>query len=170
MTDRYQFKLTFEVRDYECDVQGIVNNAVYQHYLEHTRHVFLKQQGIDARIHTVGCIGHCYAEPYVIIDHPDSGFPPILYAEVNPGKARVEMDYLYPLRSGDQFYVGLNLERVSRVRFGFLQDIFRLPDGKPILKAKVIGTALNEVGRPCLPRELEELIARQIQTTISDKT
>lgn len=49
----------------------------------------LAQHGIDARIHTVGCIGHCYAEPYVIIDHPQSGFPPIFYAEVSPGKARM---------------------------------------------------------------------------------
>jgi NADH-quinone oxidoreductase subunit F len=49
----------------------------------------LVQQGIDAQIHTVGCIGHCYAEPYVIIDHPESGFPPIFYAEVNPGKAQM---------------------------------------------------------------------------------
>ncbi len=49
----------------------------------------LAQHGIEARIHTVGCIGHCYAEPYVIIDHPQSGFPPVFYAEVNPGKARM---------------------------------------------------------------------------------
>ncbi|MFC1858786.1 NADH-ubiquinone oxidoreductase-F iron-sulfur binding region domain-containing protein, partial [Thermodesulfobacteriota bacterium] len=49
----------------------------------------LAQHGIDARIHTMGCIGHCYAEPYVIIDHPDSGFPPIFYPEVNPGKANM---------------------------------------------------------------------------------
>ena len=49
----------------------------------------LSQRGIEARIHTVGCIGHCYAEPYVIIDHPQSGFPPVFYAEVNPGKARM---------------------------------------------------------------------------------
>jgi len=49
----------------------------------------LAQRGIDARIHTVGCIGHCYAEPYVIIDHPQSGFPPVFYAEVSPGKARM---------------------------------------------------------------------------------
>ena len=47
----------------------------------------LAEQGIDALIRTVGCIGHCYAEPYVIIDHPDSGFPPIFYPEVTPGKA-----------------------------------------------------------------------------------
>jgi NADH-quinone oxidoreductase subunit F len=49
----------------------------------------LAQQGLEARIHTVGCLGHCYAEPYVIIDHPQSGYPPILYAEVTPGKAQM---------------------------------------------------------------------------------
>jgi NADH-quinone oxidoreductase subunit F len=45
--------------------------------------------GIEARIQTVGCCGHCYAEPVVIIDHPASGFPPIFYPEVNAGKARM---------------------------------------------------------------------------------
>jgi len=49
----------------------------------------LAQLGIDAQIHTVGCIGHCYAEPFVIIDHPESGFPPIFYPEVTPGKANM---------------------------------------------------------------------------------
>ena len=37
----YQFETRMEVRDYECDIQGIVNNANYLHYLEHTRHRFL---------------------------------------------------------------------------------------------------------------------------------
>lgn len=134
MTDTYQFKLTFEVRDYECDVQGIVNNAIYQHYLEHTRHVFLKQQGID--------------------------FVALSKQGINLVVTRVEMDYLYPLRSGNQFYVGLNLERVSRLRFGFLQDIFCLPESKPILKGKVIGAALNEAGKPCLLREFEALFKK----------
>ncbi len=49
----------------------------------------LAERGLEAKIHSVGCIGHCYAEPYVIIDHPQSGFPPVFYAEVNPGKARM---------------------------------------------------------------------------------
>ena len=49
----------------------------------------LAERGIDARIHDVGCIGHCYAEPVVIIDHPDSGFPPIFYPEVTAGKAKM---------------------------------------------------------------------------------
>ena len=49
----------------------------------------LEEYNIDARIHTVGCLGHCYAEPVVIIDHPDSGFPPIFYHEVSAGKAKM---------------------------------------------------------------------------------
>jgi NADH-quinone oxidoreductase subunit F len=49
----------------------------------------LAQRNIEAHIHTVGCIGHCYAEPVVIIDHPLSGFPPILYPQVNAGKAKM---------------------------------------------------------------------------------
>ncbi|HAD03062.1 MAG TPA: acyl-CoA thioesterase, partial [Porphyromonadaceae bacterium] len=41
----YIFKLSMKVRDYECDLQGVVNNANYQHYLEHTRHEFLESLG-----------------------------------------------------------------------------------------------------------------------------
>ncbi|MBE7474574.1 MAG: acyl-CoA thioesterase [Anaerolineae bacterium] len=129
--NNYQFKLTFEVRDYECDFQGIVNNAVYQNYLEHTRHVFLKERGLD------------------FVELSRQGIDLVVI--------RVEIDYLYPLRPADRFYVGLNFERVSRLRFGFRQDIFRLPDEKPILQANVIGTALNKAGRPFLPKELEGL-------------
>jgi NADH-quinone oxidoreductase subunit F len=47
----------------------------------------LADRSIEARIHPVGCIGHCYAEPVVIIENP--GFPAILYHQVTPGKARM---------------------------------------------------------------------------------
>jgi len=47
----------------------------------------LEERGIEARIKSVGCIGHCYAEPVVIVHNP--GFPPILYHQVTPGKARM---------------------------------------------------------------------------------
>ncbi len=40
-------KIELIVRDYECDVQGIVNNAVYLNYLEHARHQHLLQLDID---------------------------------------------------------------------------------------------------------------------------
>ena len=49
----------------------------------------LAEQRLDAQIFTVGCGGHCYAEPVVVIDHPESGFPPIFYPNVSPGKAKM---------------------------------------------------------------------------------
>ena len=51
----YIYELEMKVRDYECDLQGIVNNANYQHYLEHTRHEFLTSVGISfAALHEQG--------------------------------------------------------------------------------------------------------------------
>jgi acyl-CoA thioester hydrolase len=130
----YPFKQIFEVRDYECDLSGIVNNANYQHYLEHARHKFLNKRGLDfAELESQGVT-------LVVI--------------------RIEMDFLFPLKSGDEFYVGVRPERVSRLRFGFQQDIYRLPDNMPILKARVIGTALNEKGQPRISKEVEALLAR----------
>ena len=41
----YIFKLTDKVRDYECDLQGVVNNSNYQHYMEHTRHELARTSG-----------------------------------------------------------------------------------------------------------------------------
>ena len=57
---------------------------------EETKAVFLKEMeevGIEAKVVPVGCIGHCYAEPFVVIHKP--GFPPIAYPNVTPGKAKV---------------------------------------------------------------------------------
>ena len=134
------FKLNFEVRDHECDVQGIVNNAIYQHYLEHTRHIFLKQNGID--------------------------FVALSKRGINLVVVRVEIDYLYPLRFDDHFTVSAAMERLSRIRFGFQQAIHRLPDEKPILQAKVIATAVNEAGRPFFPKELETLVEAVISNNV----
>lgn len=127
------FNLEFEVRDYECDLQGIVNNAVYQNYLEHARHVFLKTIGLD--------------------------FAALAAQQVNLVLVRIELDYLHPLRSGDRFTVSVRLERVSRLRFAFRQEILRQPDAKPVLRAVAIGTGINQRGRPLLPAEVEQALA-----------
>jgi len=127
------FRLDFEVRDYECDIEGIVNNAVYMQYLEHARHTYLKQKDFD--------------------------FATLTKSGINLVVIRSEVDYLYPLRSGDNFFVTASLERISKLRFGFSQDIFRLPDNKPILKAKIFGTSLNIDGAPKYFKELEGLFS-----------
>ena len=60
-----RFELEMQVRDYECDVQGIVNNAVYQNYLEHARHEFL---------HAVGCDFHALrAEGCAVVAAVETG-------------------------------------------------------------------------------------------------
>ncbi len=126
-----------DVRDYECDLQGIVNNAVYQHYLEHTRHEFLRSLG--------------------------ASFASITSTGVHLVVVRAELDYLFPLRSGDKFRVGLNLERVSPLRFGFIQHIHRIPDEKRILKARIICTALDRAGKPHMPQDIESLLSVHLQ-------
>lgn len=125
------FKIEMEVRDYECDMEGIVNNAVYMNYLEHARHGFLKHKEVN------------FAEL------TKSGIQLVVF--------RIEADYLFPLKSGDKFIVTASAERISKLRFGFVQDIFRLEDNKPILRAKVFGTSLNAEGKPKYFKEVEKL-------------
>lgn len=130
--ENYAFSEQMSVRDYECDLQGIVNNGVYQNYLEHVRHEYLKSIGID--------------------------FAGLAREGINLVVVRAELDYKFPLTSGDRFVVGLNMRRESKARFAFYQDIYRLPDEKPVMKAKIIGTALNARGRPSIPSQLDDLL------------
>jgi len=129
---KYQFRLEFQVRDYECDLQGVVNNAVYQHYLEHSRHEFIKQLGLD--------------------------FAELTRRGLNLVVIRAELDYKRSLRSGDRFWVGLILERISPLRFAFRQDIFLEPENLLVLKAWIIGTGVNAKGRPELPEEISRAL------------
>lgn len=126
------FSWQSEVRDYECDMQGIVNNSVYQNYLEHARHLFLRSKGID------------FAEA------TGKGVYFIL--------TRIEIDYKFPLRGGNRFRVDLRMERVSRVRFAFLQEIHCVDNDKLCIAAKVMAAAMNPEGRPIYPRELEKIL------------
>ena len=131
MDREYIFELEFLVRDYECDLLGIVNNAVYQNYLEHARHEFMHVAGIDfAKLHDEG---------------------------IDPMVARIEIDYKFPLRSRDSFVIRIAVQREGRLRFVFYQDIFRLPDEQLILNAKVTGVCLQQ-GRPVAPDKVVEAL------------
>jgi acyl-CoA thioester hydrolase len=131
--DKDIFTLEFKVRDYECDMQGIVNNSVYQNYLEHARHEFLLAKGID--------------------------FAELARQKINLVVLRAELDYKLPLVSGDHFYVTVQVEQSSRVRFDFVQHIYRQSDNKLMLAAKITGTSLNERGRPFVPDVIAQLFA-----------
>jgi len=110
MTTDYLFTARMEVRDYECDIEGIVNNAQYVHYLEHTRHLFLKACGISfADMHRRG---------------------------IDAVVARMQLQYKVPLRPDDTFLSCLNL-RKEGVRFIFTQDILRETDHQLCLRATV---------------------------------
>ena len=117
----YQYELDFTVRDYECDLQGIVNNAVYLNYFEHTRHTFLIGKNIDfAALHAEG---------------------------IDLVVSRIEVDYKRSLTSGDSFVVRLNILREGPLKLIFIQDIFTLSENKLVASAKVIGVGLKR-GRP----------------------
>ena len=108
--ENYIFTHEMKVRDYECDLQGIVNNANYQHYMEHSRHELLSKLGVNfGKLHEDG---------------------------IDAMVAKITIEYKIPLRSGDKFVVGINLERKGP-KIIFYQDIYRLSDGKLCTKGIV---------------------------------
>lgn len=101
MKQNYIFETEMEVRDYECDIQGIVNNANYLHYTEHTRHQFLLSLGVSfAKLHDKG---------------------------VDAVVARMNLQYKVPLRCDDRFISRLALKKEG-LRYVFYQDIYRKGD------------------------------------------
>lgn len=102
MKKEYIFQLEMKVRDYECDLQGVVNNANYQHYMEHTRHEYLESLGENfGKMHEQG---------------------------VDAFVSRVDIRYRHSLRSGDRYLSCLNIKKEGP-RLIFLQDIYRAADG-----------------------------------------
>jgi len=113
------FSIELDVRDYECDMQGIVNNAIYQNYFEHARHEYLKSHGFD--FHQI----------------TKSGVFLVIY--------RAEIDYCLPLKSGDKFNVTVSLATHSKTRCIFEQSIFI--DNQKYTDGKFFITAINSQKR-----------------------
>lgn len=107
---KYIFELEMKVRDYECDAQGIVNNANYQHYMEHTRHEFIESLGVP--------------------------FDGLHQQGIDPVVARITIAFKTPLRGGEHFRSCLGMVKEG-LKYVFYQDLYRIPDNKVVAKGKV---------------------------------
>lgn len=132
----YIFTLEIAVRDYELDSEGIVNNAIYLHYLEHTRHAFVKQEGI----------------PFGSLT--SDGLIPVV--------RRMEIDYYTPLRTGDVMLSRLWIERKGP-RFIFHQDIFKKDGGAAVVSAVVTIVCMEKDGRINRGDDLAARIAHYLE-------
>lgn len=131
----YIFEIEMKVRDYECDAQGIVNNANYQHYMEHTRHEFIESLGVKFDgLH-------------------DKGLDPVV--------ARLTLAFKTPLRGGDRFRSCLSL-RKEGIKYVFGQDIYRIPDNRIVVKGQVEIVCLID-GRLGSSRLFDDLFSRYLK-------
>lgn len=117
------FEYKLKVRDYECDAQGHVNNANYQHYFEVTRHEFLELHGLNFfELHKQG---------------------------IDAVVSRVEIRYKTPLIGMDEFACTLSLQKVG-IKYLFHQKIIRLSDQKvcAIGKIEVVCLINGKLSKP----------------------
>lgn len=131
--DNYIFKLPIQVRDYEVDAEGIVNNAEYLHYMEHTRHEFCKEAGCS--------------------------FREMHEQHLDPVATRIEIDYKSSLGLGDEMISCLNIERKGPL-FIFHQDIYKI-DGTLVTRG-VVKIACLENGRLCRGDQLAEAFSKYL--------
>lgn len=124
------YELEFLVRDYECDLQGIVNNSVYQNYFEHTRHEFIKTKGIDfAAMHADG-------KDLVVVE--------------------ANLKFKKSLRSGDTFSSFVKVSKQGRIKYNFLQEIVDT-DGNVCVIGEFTAVCLIK-NRPSKCKEIDDLL------------
>lgn len=115
------YELEMQVRDYELDLQGIVNNSVYLNYFEHARHSCILELDLDFQnLHAQG---------------------------IDPVVIKVEIEYKQSLVSRDRFVVSSEIQAKGKFRYEFLQSLTRLSDQKICAQALVTVAVLDH-GRP----------------------
>lgn len=125
------FKIYLKVRDYECDMQGIVNNTVYMHYLEHARHEFLNQIGLNWKI---------------LIDRG------IFLVAV-----KAELEYKKVLTFGQNFSVTCKIAHESKLKIKFDQEIYNEKD-ETVLTGSMVAAFIDKDKKPIVAEEVMQLI------------
>lgn len=128
----YEYKI--KVRDYECDAQGVVNNANYLHYFEATRHELMESCGIRLR------------------DLTEANIIPLL--------RNANISYKNSLRGSEEFISRVNIER-DGLRYYFLQEIVRIPDNTLCAKAEIEVVCLID-GKVSKPEMFDKAFAEYI--------
>ena len=124
------YKCSFEVRGYELDSFGHVNNAVYLRYLEHARWKMLQEEGI-----TLQKMNEWKRWPVI---------------------SRVEIEYKRPLFMGEIIEIETHLVAHMKASFTIEQRITRA--GALVSEAHLKSVIIDETGRPVgLPSEFLRL-------------
>lgn len=133
MTPIYEYKM--KVRDYECDAQGIVNNANYQHYYEVARHEFLEEHGLN------------------FYEMHEKGIDAVVVS--------VYIRYKHSLRGANDFICTVDSVEKEGIRIIFNQKIIRLKDNKVCSTARV-ETACMVNGKVKKPEILEQALVKYL--------
>ncbi|WP_029407948.1 thioesterase family protein [Thiomicrorhabdus sp. Milos-T2] len=131
MTNTNIFSLKMDARDHECDIQGVVNNAHYQHYFEHARHRFLLHHNIDFAVLAKQGI-------YLMV-------------------AKIEIEYKASLKAHDQFQITVEPEKISRLKVCFLQKIYNTQTQALMAIAKTTVVTIGNDNKPLRNSPLDAL-------------
>ncbi len=97
------FSIEMDVRAFECDLQGIVNNAIYLNYVEHARHKLMESVNLSfASLHERG---------------------------TDIVAARMALQYKAPLHSEERFRVDTTITKAG-LKYVFNHKIYKIPDEK----------------------------------------
>lgn len=124
-----------EVRDYELDYQGIVNNAQYFNYFSYARVHLLKELGISV--------------------------PECAQKQLNIVLLKTCIDYVKSMRYGDAFVVTSTVFRVSKFKLLVQQEIRLNSDNVLIARGRSIVACIDHQGKPHLLDPFRELLISQ---------
>jgi len=130
-SENLSFNWKSEVRDYEIDFQGIVNNACYFQYMAHTRALHFLKLGID--------------------------LVKIAQEEIKGVLIESHTKFLNSLKYKDVYHVTSELTRISRFKLLFNQKIIESNSNKICVIAQNICCILDTNNKPFFPDMLNHL-------------